>query len=50
MSRLKLEPGSDSEEERGVDQDQDADQKLKQENPGGNGVATAKKLEKDFLC
>ena len=49
MSRLKLEPGSDSDEERGGDQDQDG-QKLKQEKPGGNGITTVKKLEKDFLC
>ena len=47
MSRLKLEPGSDSDEERGGDQD---GQKLKQEKSGGNGITTAKKLEKDFLC
>ena len=50
MSRLKLEPGSDSEEERVGDQDQDAGQKLKQEKTGGNGITTAKKLDKDFLC
>ena len=49
LSRLKLEPGSDSDEERGGDQDQDG-QKLKQEKSGGNGITTAKKLEKDFLC
>ena len=49
MSRLKLQPGSDSDEERGGDQDQDG-QKLKQEKTGGNGITTAKKLEKDFLC
>ena len=45
MSRLKLEPGSDSEDE-GCNQDVGQ----KQEKCRANETTMSKKLEKDFLC